>query len=605
MVEHHLRESTVVRLRGALLLIAFAGCLPATDSPEEIVECEATDDCNSGAGEICDLGVCWGDPPAGRYAAVVTPPSELRRSLVKTAIAELTMEPDGTLGNGVDHALILAEGVTVRGRISIPCPATVTCTGRYPLAGTLRFAQAAAFPGGPRLIESDDVGADGLFDVVVQRPRAGAPITFMMTFTPSVVAANASARIAAEFLAPLAAEVKFDVDDVDADTGEIAFDLDADPYAQRTVRGAIARPVIDGTIDGWRVAAEVVTNPVLGSRQQVSTLAITDENGEFELRLAPDVDVVDLVVAPPAAADPDHWPSVRLRDRVVTATVPVIDIPSMGAPSLASVVVTGVDGSGATVDVAGATVLVQLTQPAGSGRELAIETRLTTVAGRASLPLFGTADGAPLRYRVDVLPPSGDPLASRYDQALVPTELSGGALAVTLPRRVALAGKLKDHDGRPVEGATVSAAVSTASLCVLSSAASRIALGQAPAQATTNHKGEFTLFVDDELAGTPISYDVTVRPASGDPRPEWMFTERDPQASAELLLPDGAHLRGLVLAADQGPVVQAALTVYEQVDDVPTCVSALGTGGVAVVRGRGESDDQGSAAVVLPRAIDE
>jgi hypothetical protein len=197
--------------------------------------------------------------------------------------------------------------------------------------------------------------------VVVQRPRAGAPITFMMTFTPSVVAANASARIAAEFLAPLAAEVKFDVDDIDADTGEIAFDLDADPYAQRTVRGAIARPVIDGTIDGWRVAAEVVTNPVLGSRQQVSTLAITDENGEFELRLAPDVDVVDLVVAPPAAADPDHWPSVRLRDRVVTATVPVIDIPSMGAPSLASVVVTGVDGSGATVDVAGATVLVQLT----------------------------------------------------------------------------------------------------------------------------------------------------------------------------------------------------------------------------------------------------
>jgi hypothetical protein len=61
-------------------------------------------------------------------------------------------------------------------------------------------------------------------------------------------------------------------------------------------------------------------------------------------------------------------------------------------------------------------------------------------------------------------------------------------------------------------------------------------------------------------------------------------------------------VRGLVLAADQGPVVQAALTVYEQVDDVPTCVSALGTGGVAVVRGRGESDDQGSAAVVLPRA---
>ena len=585
-----------------LLVIAFAGCLPATDSREDIVECEATDDCNAGAGEICDLGVCWGDPPAGRYAAVVTPPAELRKRLVKTAIPELTMDADGTLGNGIDHALIFAEGVTVRGRVSIPCPTGLVCTGRYALAGTVRFAQAAAFPGGPRLVESDDVGADGLFEVVVQRPRAGTPITFTMTFTPSVVAANATARIAAEFLAPIAAEVKFDVDDIDADTGEIAFDVDADPYNQRTLRGVIARPVVDGSLDGWRVAAEVVTNPVLGSRQVVSTLTITDEEGAFELRLAPDVDVIDLVVAPPSSADPDHWPSVRLRDRVVTATVPVIDIPSMGQPSVASVAVTAVDGSGATVDVAGATVLVQLTQAAGSGRELAIETRLTTVGGRASLPLFGTADGAPLRYRVDVLPPTGDPLASRFDQALVPVD---GPLEVTLPRRVAMAGKLKDHDGRPVEGATVSAAVSTASLCVLSSAASRIALGQAPTQATTNHKGEFTLFVDRELAGTAISYDVTVRPASGDPRPEWTFTERDPQASADLLLPDGAHLRGLVLAADQGPVVQAALTVYEQIDDVPTCVSALGAGGVAVVRGRGESDDQGSAAVVLPRAIEE
>ena len=41
--------------RCALLVIAFAGCLPATDAREEIVECEVTDDCNSGAGEICDL----------------------------------------------------------------------------------------------------------------------------------------------------------------------------------------------------------------------------------------------------------------------------------------------------------------------------------------------------------------------------------------------------------------------------------------------------------------------------------------------------------------------------------------------------------------------
>lgn len=60
-------------------------------------------------------------------------------------------------------------------------------------------------------------------------------------------------------------------------------------------------------------------------------------------------------------------------------------------------------------------------------------------------------------------------------------------------------------------------------------------------------------------------------------------------------------MRGLILSADHGPVAHAAVTIYEQLDDSAGCVSAFGSTGVAVVRGRGEADDVGTAAVVLPR----
>lgn len=93
---------------------------------------------------------------------------------------------------------------------------------------------------------------------------------------------------------------------------------------------------------------------------------------------------------------------------------------------------------------------------------------------------------------------------------------------------------------------------------------------------------------------------MTVRPSSGDPRPEWTFADRDPAVGGDLELPDAAHVRGLILSADHCRG-DAAVTIYEQLDDSAGCVSAFGSTGVAVVRGRGEADDIGTAAVVLPR----
>lgn len=581
----------------ALALASLAACLPGVDDEAPIVECDQPADCNLAAGEVCDVGVCWGDPPVGTYAAVIAPPTELRGILIKTAIPSLSMDADGTLGDGTDHALTLDEAVLVRGRVTIPCPATLACSDRLGLAGQLRWYRDPAFPGGPRLSETAEVSDDGSYEVALVRPTASAPRTFHAVFTPAVVV-TAGALVPATLLPPVAVEVTLTADQIDADSGAIVHDFGFDPAAQRWVRGRIVRPIADGPVAGWRVTAEVVTNPVLGSRSMISTLAVTDDLGEFDLLVPTSTTVADVLVQPPPEADADHRPSVRLRDQVLGTTMGDIAIPLLGQPKLATVDVRGVDGAGAAIAVDGATVVVRLDEPLAGGGELTVEARARTVAGRAVLPLFTILDSLPLHYRVDVLPAPGSELASRYGAELVPEV---GPLALALPRRIALVGRVRDHEGRNVAGATVTAAVAQATLCVLSSEASRIALSQAPIQVSTNGKGEFTMYVDGDLAGVDLTYDVTVRPSSGDPRPEWTFADRDPEVGGDLELPDAAHVRGLILSADHGPVAHAALTIYEQLDDATSCVSALDATGVAVVRGRGEADEVGTAAVVLPR----
>ncbi len=581
----------------ALALTSLAACLPGVDDEAPIVECDQPADCNQAAGEVCEVGVCWGDPPVGTYSAVIAPPTELRGTLVKTAIPALSMEPDGTLGDGTDRALTLDEAVLVRGQVTIPCPPVAACTDRLGLAGQLRWYRDPAFPGGPRLSETAEVGDDGSYQVALARPTASAPRTFTAVFTPALVV-TPGALVPATLLPPVAVEVTLTAEEIDADSGAILHDFGLDPMTQRWVRGRIVRPIADGPVAGWRVTAEVVTNPVLGSRSMISTLAVTDDLGEFDLLVPPDTTVADVLVQPPPEADADHRPAVRLRDQVLGTTMADIAIPLVGQPKLAVIDVRGVDGAGAAVAVDGATVVVRLDEPLAGGRELTVEARTRTVAGRATLPLFPILDSLPLRYRVDVLPAPGSELAATYGAELVPEV---GPLALALPRRVALVGRVRDHDGRNVAGATVTATVAQATLCVLSSEASRIALSQAPIQVSTNGKGEFTMYVDGDLAGVDLTYDVTVRPSSGDPRPEWTFADRDPALGGDLDLPDAAHVRALILSADHGPVAHAAVTIYEQLDDSTSCVSALGSTGVAVVRGRGEADEVGTAAVVLPR----
>ena len=413
-------------LRGALACAVLAGCLPAPSDNPVRNECDDSSDCNQGAGEICDVGVCWGDPPAGAFAAILVPPTELQGDLVMTGLAALTLERDGGVHDGGGGSLTFDQGVAMTGRVTMPCPQNLpTCSLRQPLPGQIRWSRPSGFPGGPRLTGSATVASDGTYQLIVTRPRVDAPVTMTVAFTPSQIPFGQYLPSPAMLIAPHQVEVVVTATDVDARTDKIAYDLALDPANLRTVSGRITRPST-APVEGWQLQAEVVVETGAGARQLVSSLAVTDSEGYFTLRVASDYPVVDVVCSPPSSGGPigESRPSVRARDVVIADLVgPMREmvVPQLGAPVAVGFDVTGTDGSGGEIAVDGATVVVRLDQALGNGLQLELAAQATTTGGHASLLLFPVMNGTPLQYTVDVLPGPGelDPRLQRPARPLV------------------------------------------------------------------------------------------------------------------------------------------------------------------------------------------
>ena len=593
-----------------VLAWVMAGCLPEPRDERPAIECAETSDCNAAAGEVCELGVCWGDPPRGTFSAILVPSTAIAPDAVMTAVPLLELTPDGWIQAADGGGLTLDRGVAMTGRVTIPCPDVLpACDETLALPGQIRWSRPAGFPGGPRLTGAASVGADGLYQLVVPEPRADAPIALTLTFTPSKLPLGAGLPSPAMLMAPFEDQLVLTADAIGAN-GKITRDLALDPSTLRTVTGRITRP-FTAQRDGWQLQADVVVEGAAGARQLVSTIAVTDVEGNFTLRVATEYPVVDvLCTPPPSPSDPleDVRHSVRARDVVVAElTGPMRDIvvPQPSAAEPVEFRVRGTDGSGGTVDVDGATVIVRLGHPLGGNLQLELEAQVTTGAdGKATVMLFPVVEGIPLTYTADVLPGPTSELASQYQ---VPFTVPATP-AIELTRRRSLVGRVLGAEGAPVADATVSATLSAATLCALSTSAARAARNLASAQIATNAKGEFTLFVDDDLAGVPLTYDVAVRPATGDGRPQWSFTDRVPTADGDrvdLQLPDGAAMRAVLFSADHGPVGDAAMSIYEQVEGAPGCMSLSGAAGGAVLRGVATADAAGTAAIVLPRPLVE
>ena len=83
--------------------------------------CKDSSDCDQAHGEICDEGVCWGDPPEGvGFAAVLVPPPD-RTDLPVATVPALAISPDGTIGG-----LAFPAPVNIHGRVLLACSDAVT-----------------------------------------------------------------------------------------------------------------------------------------------------------------------------------------------------------------------------------------------------------------------------------------------------------------------------------------------------------------------------------------------------------------------------------------------------------------------------------------------
>lgn len=586
----------------AVAAVAAAGCLEAGRPPVDRVECAIDDDCRRGEGEVCDDGVCWGDPPDARFAAVLGPPAGYSGLAVATELAELDLDDDGWFDDGRSAGLTLASAVRVSGQVRAPCPpapAIDPCSGSLAVPGALRWARRSAIQGLPDVVVPTAMqlnSGGGGFEVFL--PRPGETTTYTVTFTPSTAPLGPGLPSPASFLPPYRASVTIGP----GEGSELVRDVTL-PGAPRTLSGQIV--VAGGSAAGWRVHAEAGDGTVQGALTLASSVATTSATGEFSLALIDDEDVVDLVFEPTALPGGEvEPPRVRLRDHVVTAALPVLTLPPVERLIAVPVTVTGTDGSGAQAPVSGATVVARLDQPMGAVF-LRHQATATTAGGVASLQLLLGSEATPLRYQLHVLPGPTSQLASVHGVELAVAGVVPTA-AVQLPLGRALVGKVLDEHGFGLPGATVTAAIATATLCELTSDSLRVARDLAPVQATTNSKGEFTLFVDPDLGETSLRYDLAVAPAAGAWAPRWTFPAQPlSNEHRELWLPAAAHVRARVLDPTGAPAGDTVVTLYEVTDKpAPCAIGTQGSGGQAIVRAVATSGPDGLVRAILPRLDD-
>src|SRR5262249_13946042 len=160
------------------------GCVSAPIGQPEARECSGNNDCNTASGEVCAENICWGDPPAGRFAAVLGPPTAAPGTAAATEVSELSFARDGGVRDIRYGAVLkLAPSVRVTGRIKAPCyPSIPNCSGSIPIAATVNWSRESGVPGGERVVTPVTATADG-FDLYLPRPEQ--VTTYTVTVIPS------------------------------------------------------------------------------------------------------------------------------------------------------------------------------------------------------------------------------------------------------------------------------------------------------------------------------------------------------------------------------------------------------------------------------------
>lgn len=567
----------------------LAGCLSVPDGPAPM--CDVSADCDQSHGEVCEEGVCWGNPPPGAFAAVISPPST-RHDLVPREIAQLAIPDFGWMGD-----LALEAPVLLNGRIVAFCPPPMTCA-QATLGATVTVSRRSQFHGGPgfKAVVNVDAGADS-FAIPVPRTRVGDD-PYTVTIVPEGGRLAGLERSAAELVPPLRMQVS-----IPASTSATTIEL-----------GGLDLPVISGTLtnglgqglSGYRVVAIGRWDPA-AAPTEVSSVDFTDTSGSYAVTLSDAlVGTVELVARPPSgtAAPTVHLPNIDARK---SAQRNLAAPATLGSPvKIVIGPITGVDHGGMISPVRGAVVSLAGALTTATASFTVADEQLTDDTGRVTLNLV---DGAGIlgSYRIAVIPPASSSLGAVFDQKLVPaTELRLGS-------RVALRGTIVDSDHKPLNNVAVTARPSLRFLWTLDPAPQTFVAAIPPATAVTLETGEFVVWVDASVAQVGGTYDLLIEPPTTSQAPTYIKAGIDARASGgvdavplgEVALPDAAFVHGRITGPDGESVENAELKLYLVSTELSLCSEVAHAPAScpipAQLQGRNTSDSKGTVRLALPR----
>lgn len=587
--------------RAALLLVVLAGCLDVPSGPA--AECSKTSDCDSASGEVCDEGVCWGNPPDAMYAIVLSPPSS-RKDLVPRELITPMIAKDGWIND-----LTLDKPSVFTGRIEAMCAAPMQCD-RTAIAATITITRPSSFKGGPgfKVVAESDATTDPTspsFEIAIPKTSG-----YDQPYTVTVVPTGRGDEPAGPGTSP--AELY----------PPQRFTLDAkDNTITRTIQlGGPTLPTIDGTVlspggsglSHYRVVA--MGRWETGAPQtEVSSVDYTGADGKFHIVLSDKlVGSVEVVAKPPDsgfAAATLHAYNVSTN---AGSTLAMVSPANLGSPKSFTFPVNGVDGSGKVSGVRGARV--QIKAQVGTATTTGVVATFVTEdtsddSGNVTVTLL---DGAAFtdKYTLQVVPPASSSMGVLYD---VPLSLSSGAMPLLLPTRIALRGSVHDAGGNPLEGVSVTARASLRFVWSFDDKTQPFVSSIPAATTTTPETGEFALWVDPTVGGLWGHYDLAFDPASKARAPSWVKPEieipRDSSQTTvslgEVDLPDAAAIRGVVLDPTGVEIEGAEVKIFRMSQGLSLCSEVLNAPQScpipAVLQGRGASDASGVVRLTVPR----
>lgn len=569
------------------LTLLATGCLAVPGNNQPM--CTQDSDCDTANGEVCDVGVCWGDPPDGLYAARIGPPGN-RSGLVATEITKVSIGADGWFTTN----LRLEEPVVIAGTVNLVCPES-PCP---PIASTITVTRPSRIPGGPPFVAVAHT-TEAANDFSIEVPRANPEEQYSVVIAPD--RSNSSTV------------------NLDGVTPKRLLLTPTDNIEGLAVQLGATGQVISGSITGMPDIQAVIRGrwEPNGPITDLSTIATTDpDTGNFAITVTDSTyePAVELVVSPPAGFD--LLPTLHIPLSLDSGVEPIVfAFPSFGGTGNITIPIEGTSTDGTVEPVANADVTLIASEPRTAfpysyTAQLELK-RTTNSRGEVSFPWIQSPT---MTYELRVQPPpqsGAAQYATIYGMPLDLTAATAGTLdPIHLANQVAVHGALYDHTGHPAEGVVVSVVPNASYAATLpETLQSRVAEAVATSE-STQANGEFAVYVDPSIAGIDAVYDVTFQPPSASLLPSWLvqhvgvdhLTGND---MGDLDLPEASYVRAVVYDPQDTEIDGAEVRLYEIPPQIVTCQGIAPADNPdcaekAILRAQATSGEGGSVHLVLP-----